>query len=51
MSHVLHEITGVVPKEVWVMNDQEVVMKFKDGTPMIEVAQAVHGLFHWGTVP
>ena len=48
MSQMLHEITGVAPKEVMVMNDQEVVMKFEEVTPMIEASKAVHGLFHWG---
>ena len=51
MSQMLHEITGVVPKEVMVMNDQEVVMDFEEGTPMIEVSKAVHGLFHGGIIP
>ena len=44
MSQMLHEITGVIPKEVAVMNDQEVVMEFEEDTPMIEVSKAVHGL-------
>ena len=48
MSQMLHEIAGVIPKEVVIMNDQEVVMEFKEDTPMIEVSKAVHGLFHWG---
>ena len=43
--------TGVGPKEVLVMHDQEVVMEFEEGTPMKEVSQAVHGLFHGGSVP
>ena len=51
ISQMLHEISGVVPKEVLVMNDQEEVMEFEEVTPMIEASQAVHGLFHWGTVP
>ena len=51
MSQVLLEIAGVVPKEVLVMNDQEVVMEFEEGTPMIEVSQAVHGSFYWGDSP
>ena len=48
MSQMLHEIAGVTPKDVLVKNDQEVVMEFNEGTPMIGVSQAVHGLFHWG---
>ena len=30
------------------MNDQEVGMEFEEDTPMIEVSNAGHGLFHWG---
>ena len=37
MSQMLHEIAGVIPKEVVVMNDQAVVMEFKEDTPMMEV--------------
>ena len=48
MSQMLHEIIGVVPKEVVVMNDQEVVKEFEEGALMIEVSQAVHGSFHRG---
>ena len=48
MSQMLHEITGLIPKEVVVMNDQEVVMEFEEDTPMIEVSKAREELFHWG---
>ena len=43
MSQMLHGIAGVIPKEVVVMNDQEVVMEFEEDTPMIEVSKAIHG--------
>ena len=45
---MLHEVGGVIPKEVVVMNDQEVVMELEEETSMMEVSRAVHGLFHWG---
>ena len=51
MSQMLHEIAGVVPKEVMVMNGQEVVMEFEEDTPMIEVSKELHGLFHRGDSP
>ena len=47
MSQMLHEVAGVVPKEVVIMNDQEVVKELEK-TSMMEVSRAVHGLFHWG---
>ena len=48
MSQMLHEVAGVVPKEVGIMNDQEVVMELEVETSMMEVSRVVHGLFHWG---
>ena len=37
MSQMLHEIAGVISKEVVVMNDQEVVMEFEEETSIMEV--------------
>ena len=48
MSQMLHDITEMVPKEVVIMDDQEVVMELEDETFMMEVLRAIHGLFHWG---
>ena len=48
MSQMLHEITGVIPKEVVIMNDQEVVMELDKETFLMDVSRAIHGLFHWG---
>ena len=48
MSQMLHEVAGVISKEVGVMNDQEVVIELEEGTSIMEVLKAVHGLFHWG---
>ena len=45
---MLHEVAGVVPKEVVIMNDQEVLMELEDESSMMEVSRAIHGLFHWG---
>ena len=48
MSQMLHEVVGVVPKEVVVMNDQEVAMELGEETSIMEVSRVIHGLFHWG---
>ena len=48
MSPILHEVAGVVPKEVMIMNDQEVVMELEEETSMMEVSRMIHGLFHCG---
>ena len=51
MSQMLHEIAGVVPKEVVIMNDQEVVMEldgrnifdgcFKSDTWIVPLGMAI----------
>ena len=48
MSQILHEVAVVIPKEVVVMNDQDVVMDLEKETSIMEVSKAIHGLFHWG---
>ena len=37
MSQMLHDIAGVVPKEVVTMNDQEVVMELDKETSLMDV--------------
>ena len=44
---MLHEVAGVVPEEVVIMNDQEAVMELEEETSMMEVSRVKHGLFHW----
>ena len=48
MSQMLHEVAGLVPKEVVIMNDQEVVMELDEEMSLMDVSRAIHGLFHWG---
>ena len=48
MSQMLHEVAGVILKEVVVINDQEVVMELEEETSIMEVSRAIHGLFCWG---
>ena len=48
MSQMLHDVAGVSPKEVVVMNDQEVVIELEEETPIMKVSKAIHGLFHGG---
>ena len=47
MSQMLREVAGVVPKEVVIMNYQEVVIESEEETSMMQVSRAIHGLFHW----
>ena len=45
---MIHEITGVLPREVAILTDQEVVIEIEDESSIIEVSRAIQGLFHWG---
>ena len=45
---MIHEIAGVIPREVVILTDQEVVFEIENETCIIEVSKAVQGLFHWG---
>ena len=35
MSQILHDVAGVIPKEVVVMNDQEVIMESEEEPSII----------------
>ena len=45
MAQMLYEITGVTPRDVVVLTDQEIVIELE--TPIMEVSRAVHGLHQW----
>ena len=51
LSQMLHDITGVIPKEVVIMNNQEVVIELDEETSLMDFSRAIHGLFHWGGQP
>ena len=48
MTQMMHDIMGVIPREVVVLTDQEVVFEMEDECSIIEVSKAIQGLFHWG---
>ena len=45
MSQMLHDVAGVIPKEVVVMNDQEVVMELEEETSIMEFQEQFVGCF------
>ena len=49
ITQMIHEITGVIPREVVILMDQVVVFEIEDESSIIEVSKAVQGLFHWGS--
>ena len=48
MTQMIHDIMGVIPKEVVILTDQEIVFKIEDQSSIIEVFRTIQGLFHWG---
>ena len=45
MAQTLHEIAGMVPKEVIILTDQDIVVELEEEASIMEVSRAVHGLF------
>ena len=45
MSEMLHEVAGVIPREVVVMNDQEAVMESEEEKSIMEVLKQFMGYF------
>ena len=48
ITQMIHDIMGVILREVVILTDQEVVFKIEDQSSIIEVSRAVQGLVHWG---
>ena len=46
MTHMIHEIMGVIPREAVILTDQEVVFEIEDESSIIEVSKVVQGLFY-----
>ena len=47
MAQMLYKITGVTPRDVVILTDQEVVIELEMKIPIMEVSRAVHGLHQW----
>ena len=45
MMQMIHEITGVLPREVAILTDQEVVIEIEDESSIIEVSRQFKGCF------
>ena len=48
MVQMICDVTGVIPKELEILMDQEVVVEVEDQSSIVEVSNAIQGLFHWG---
>ena len=48
MVQMICDVMGVIPKEIEILTDQEVVVEVEDQSSIVEVSRAIQGLFHWG---
>ena len=48
MVQMICDVTGVIPEEVEILMDQEVIVEVEDQSSIVEVSQVIQGLFHWG---
>ena len=48
MVQMICDVIGVIPKEVEILTDQEVVVEVDDQSSIVEVSRGIQGLFHWG---
>ena len=48
MVQMISDVMGVIPKEVEILMDQEVVVEVEDRSSVVEVSRVMQGLFHWG---
>ena len=51
MTQMIHDIMGVILREVVILTDQEVVFEIEDQSSITEMSRAIQGLFHWGGQP
>ena len=48
MVQMICDVMGVIPKEVEILMNQEVVVEVEDQSSIVEVSRGIQGLFHWG---
>ena len=48
MVQMICDVIGVVPKEVEIPTDQEVVVEVEDQSSIVEVSRGIQSLVHWG---
>ena len=48
MVQMICDVMGVIPKEVEILMDQEVIVNVEDQSSIVEVSRVIQGLFHWG---
>ena len=47
MVQMICDVMGVIPREVEILMDQEVIVEVEDQSSIVEVSRVIRGLFHW----
>ena len=48
MVQMICDVMGVIPKEVEILMDQEVLVEVEDQSSIVEVSRVIQELFYWG---
>ena len=48
MVQMICDVMGLIPKEVEILMDQEVIVEVEDQPSIVEVSRVIQWLFHWG---
>ena len=48
IARLLQEQTGILPCQVSILGDRDVLVEFERGAPVIEVSRGLHGVGSWG---
>ena len=48
MVQMICDVIGVVPREVAILTDQEVMVEVEDQSSIVEVSRGIQGIVHWG---
>ena len=48
LARLFQEKAGVLPYRISVLNDRDALVEFKQGSPVVEISQIMHGVGKWG---
>ena len=48
LAHLFQEKAGTLPYRISVLNDRDALIEFKQGSPVVEISQIMHGAGKWG---
>ena len=48
LARLFQEKAGILPYQISVLNDRDALVEFKQGSPVVEISQIMHGAGKWG---